>query len=288
MHVLSYTQPEPRTTRQPNDGTSSAICLNCITEYLKWSIAHQNECYSSKKNNVYYHNANWHSSLVSDKVNQRPETMNAVLQNYETLMYTLVVVREEQQEFEITKVWNAFPSSSGLLRIWRIRRGIECPSRKLFALQSTTLKKQVKQQDTCGLWSVNAVLKNLMNHTINASLRLQNTASKSVHLRDIDDDLGSRWLNKSHNFQTPRSYFRQKYYEVIDKIILQLDHRFGQKALNSGHRTNTAGCCERRQICDTKGCPSKLRGGHLMRKGWCTRYIFFTTSLWPENCKSWK
>lgn len=40
--------------------------------------------------------------------------------------------------------------------------------------------------------------------------------------RKIDD--GTR----PHQHPTPRSYFRQQYYEVIDTIITQLDQRFGQ------------------------------------------------------------
>lgn len=91
----------------------------------------------------------------------------------------------------------------------------------------------------------------------NASVRPQNTASKSLHFRDIDEPrkIGDG-RTQPHQFQTPRSYFRQQHFEMINTII-----GFNKSIeCTSGDQTNEAVCCELRQMRDTRGCLSKLQG----------------------------
>lgn len=133
-------------------------------------------------------------------------------------------------------------------------------------LQNHNIKTQRSKTRSKSKWSSttmmvlydNAEQKSLRNSTTNASSRPQSTTPESTSKISTTTEK-NRLCNTI--LSTPRSYFRQQHYDVIDIIITQLNHGFEQKSIKwtPGDWTKVARHCEWRELLHIRGCLSKLQ-----------------------------
>lgn len=170
----------------------------------------------------------------------RAEAISAVLQNYETLMHTLAEINEEQHDEYGLKasgylaLLEKFEILFGL-RLGYIVFGASEEVSKTLQAVNTTIQDAQKASEAAKQFFLrqrsaekfDELYDQCINEASKYSIGEPGLPRYRRPPRKIDD--GTR----PHQYPTPRNYFRQKYYEVIDTIITQLDQRFGQKSLSA-------------------------------------------------------